>query len=192
VTQALITGSKPARRHVLAGLILAPLAATPAVALAATKAEIDTSADAALKQLYAASPVAQALSKQARAILIFPTITKAGFIVGGQGGDGVLRVGGQSTGYYRIAAGSVGLQVGAQTFSYALFLIRQSAIDYLKANKGWSIGSGPSIVIADAGAATNLNTTTLDKDVYAVPFGQKGLMAGIDLEGSKISPITPS
>lgn len=181
-------------RRVLVGV----LAASTAIGLvglnaanAASASELNRDADAALRQLYQTSPKARELSQRARAVLIFPKITKAGFMVGGQGGEGVLRMNGKTQGYFRIAAGSFGLQAGVQTFSYALFFITQSALDHLRSTKGWSIGSGPSVVIVDEGVAKTMNTTTLSQDVYAVPFGQKGLMAGLGLEGSKISRIQP-
>jgi lipid-binding SYLF domain-containing protein len=158
---------------------------------AASAAKIDSEATAALQQLYSQSDKARELGRKALAILIFPKITKAGFMVGGQGGNGVLRQGGKTAGYYSLYAGSFGLQVGAQKFSYALFFISRSALDYLRKSDGWAIGSGPSVVVIDEGKARTMNTTTLSQDVYAMPFGQKGLMAGLGLEGSKITPIHP-
>ena len=91
--------------------------------------------------------------------------------------------------YYKIGAASFGLQAGGQSFSYALFLMNDSALNYLNKSDGWAIGSGPSVVVVDKGAAMSTTSTTLAKDVYAFPFGQKGLMAGLGLEGSKITRI---
>ena len=88
-------------------------------------------------------------------------------------------------------AASYGLQAGAQAFGYALFFINDSAIDYLKNSKGWEIGVGPSITVVDAGAARSLTTTTAKSDIYAFFFDQKGLMAGLGLQGSKITQINP-
>ena len=112
-------------------------------------------------------------------------------MIGAQSGNGVLRVGGKTTGYYNISAASFGFQAGAQTFSYAMFFMNASAVGYLQKSDGWSVGSGPSVVIVDKGAAASITSTTLTKDVYAFPFGQHGLMAGIGLEGSKITHINP-
>jgi lipid-binding SYLF domain-containing protein len=160
-------------------------------AMAASAHTINANADQALRALYATHPKARELAGRAKAILIFPRIIKAGLIIGGQGGDGVLREGGRPVGYYNIAAASFGLQAGGQRFSYALFFMNDAALDYLKKSDGWSIGSGPSVVVVDQGAAASLTSTTLSQDVYAFPFGQRGLMAGIGLEGSKITPIHP-
>jgi lipid-binding SYLF domain-containing protein len=159
-------------------------------ALAATGAELNASGKAALDRLYAQSDRARRYSRDARAILVFPKIVKAGFIVGGQGGEGVLFVHGKPVGYYKIGAASFGLQAGGQSFSYALFLMNDSALTYIRKSNGWAIGSGPSVVVVDKGAAMSTTSTTLAKDVYAFPFGQKGLMAGLGLEGSKITPIS--
>jgi lipid-binding SYLF domain-containing protein len=181
------------RRLVLGASLgaMAGLSLWPAAASAASASELSANGSAALQRLYASNTKARQLGQKARAILVFPTITKAGFMVGGQGGDGVLFMGGRAAGYYSIYAGSFGLQIGAQKFSYALFFITQSALDYLQKSKGWAIGSGPSVVVIDQGKAKTMNTTTLSQDVYAFPFGQKGLMAGLGLEGSKITPIHP-
>ena len=158
-------------------------------ASAATAAELNANGKAALSRLYAQSDRAKRYGRDARAILVFPKIVKAGFMIGGQGGEGVLFVGGRPTGYYKIAAASFGLQAGGQSFSYALFLMNDKALTYLRKSDGWAIGSGPSVVVVDKGAAMSTTSTTLAKDVYAFPFGQKGLMAGLGLEGSKITPI---
>jgi lipid-binding SYLF domain-containing protein len=172
------------------GLMLASaVGPIPQVAHAATAAELNADGQAALNRLYAHSDRARRYARDARAILVFPKIVKVGLVVGGQGGEGVLFVKGKPVGYYKIGAASFGLQAGGQSFSYALFLMNDKALNYLRKSDGWAIGSGPSVVVVDKGAALSTTSTTLAKDVYAFPFGQKGLMAGLGLEGSKISPI---
>jgi lipid-binding SYLF domain-containing protein len=163
----------------------------PQPAFAASAKEIRREANAALSRLYASTPAAKALGAQAKGILVFPRIVKAGFIVGAQGGDGALRKGDQMVAYYRNVAASYGLQAGVQGFSYALFFMSDSALAYLDKSDGWEIGTGPSLVIVDKGMARSLSTTTLRSDVYAFIFGQKGLMAGIGIQGSKITRIHP-
>jgi lipid-binding SYLF domain-containing protein len=160
-------------------------------AFAASAREIDAEAEQALDLLYSTQPKVRELSRRARGILVFPKIIKAGLIIGAQSGDGVLLVGGQAIGYYNISAGSFGLQAGGERFSYALFFMNDAALQYLQHSNGWAIGSGPSVVVVNKGAAASLTSTTLTEDVYAVPFGQKGLMAGLGLEGSKITQIHP-
>ena len=159
------------------------------IAHAESAAGIDADADAALIKLFEAQPVAKMLSEKAAAVLIFPNIVKAGFIAGGQYGQGALRKKGKTVGYYSSAAGSFGLQAGAQSFGYVLFLMTPSAVKYLSKSDGWEIGVGPSIVIVDEGIAKNLTTMTLKSDVYAFIFDQQGLMAGAGLQGAKITRI---
>lgn len=171
-------------------LIAALLGAAPHAGLAATAAELNTNGKAALNRLYAESPKATALGRSAHAILVFPKIVKAGILIGGQGGEGVLFIRGRPAGYYRIHALSYGLQAGGQSFSYALFLMNEKALAYLDRSDGWAIGSGPSLVVIDKGKAMSTTSTTVTQDVAAFPFGQQGLMAGMGLEGSKISKIT--
>ncbi len=161
----------------------------PRPAVAASAAVIDSEVDTALAKLYASTPVAEKLAAKAKGILVFPNIVKAGFIVGAQYGDGALRVEGKTAGYYNMVAASYGLQAGVQSFGYAMFFMTESALNYLKKSEGWEIGVGPSIVIVDAGKAKTLTTTTAKDDVYAFIFGQRGLMAGLGLQGSKITKI---
>jgi lipid-binding SYLF domain-containing protein len=163
----------------------------PSQATAASRAQIDMDVDQALQQLYASTPLAKLLSSEAKAILVFPSVVKMGFILGVQGGNGALRKNGVTVGYYNTVAASYGLQAGIQKFGYALFFMSGSALQYLNNSDGWEIGVGPSIVIVDAGMAKTLTTTTAKKDIYAFIFSQKGLMAGLGLQGSKITRINP-
>ena len=145
--------------------------------------------NAALKALYASEPVAKMIGEKAKAVLVFPTIVKAGFIVGGQYGEGILLKDGKFAGHYNSVAASYGLQAGVQSFGYALFLMNDKALEYLDKSDGWELGVGPTIVIVDKGKAKSLTTMTLKDDVYAFIFDQKGLMAGLGIQGSKITKL---
>lgn len=158
-------------------------------ALAATREEIDQGVDLALKSLYASTPAAKALGEKARGIVVFPSVLKAGLVVGGQGGDGALMKHGKTVAYYNTAAVSVGLQAGAQEYGYALFFMSDAVMKDFETSKGFEIGVGPSVVFVDEGAARDVNTLTGKADVFAFIFGQKGLMAGIGIQGSKITKI---
>jgi len=162
----------------------------PVPAGAASAGELNRNATKALNQLYAKSPSAKTLGEKAKGILVFPSIVKGGFIVGGQEGDGVLRKGGKTVGYYRSIAVSYGLQAGVQKFGYALFFMTESAMKWLDKSDGWELGTGPSIVVADVGTAEALTTTTAQHEIYAFFFHQQGLMAGIGLQGTKITKIS--
>jgi lipid-binding SYLF domain-containing protein len=146
-------------------------------------------ATAALNKLYSSQNVAKTLSEKAAGILVFPNIVKAGFIVGGHYGEGALLRDGQLVAHYNSVAASYGLQAGVQSFGYVLFLMNNKALQYLDSSDGWEIGVGPSIVIVDAGKAKSMTTLTLKDDVYAFIFNQQGLMAGLGLQGSKITKL---
>jgi lipid-binding SYLF domain-containing protein len=161
------------------------------VALAANAREIDRSATQALATLYKNTPDAKVLANKAVAVLVFPSIVKGGFIIGGQYGDGALRRYGKTAAYYRSVAVSYGLQAGVQEFGYVLFFMDEASVQYLDNSDGWELGSGPSLVVLDEGFGKVLSTTTLQKGVYAFIFNQKGLMGGLGLQGSKITKINP-
>jgi lipid-binding SYLF domain-containing protein len=172
-----------------AGLVVLMMLMICPLAFARTAEEIDRDADSALQKLYESTPAAKELAKIAKGILIFPEIVKGGLIIGGQYGEGALRVNGKTTGYYKSVAASYGLQAGVQSFGYALFFMTDSSLEYLKNSEGWEIGVGPTLVVVDEGVATSLSTTTAKSDIYAFFFSQQGLMAGIGIQGSKITRV---
>jgi lipid-binding SYLF domain-containing protein len=173
-------------------LILYATILLPDSSRAAGAAEISRSAKAALRSLYASNPAAQAVGKRAKAVLVFPSIVKGGFIVGAQHGDGALLSGGRTLGYYNTVAASYGLQAGVQKFSYAMFFMNDASLAYLRKSGGWEVGSAPSLVVVDTGLARSLSTSTLQKGIYVFFFSQKGLMGGLGLQGTKITRYTPS
>ncbi len=144
-----------------------------------------------LSQLYAKVPAAKTIGDKSVAVLVFPKVTKAGLGIGGQYGEGVLLKGGKPVAYYNTAGLSTGLQAGAQTYGYAMFFMSEAALKALDNTQGFEVGVGPSVVVLDEGKAKTTTTTTMDKDVYAFIFGQKGLMAGLGIQGNKISRIEP-
>jgi lipid-binding SYLF domain-containing protein len=162
---------------------------SPNPATAASAAEINRNAQKALADLYAKSPSAKTMGEKAVGILVFPGIVKGGFIVGGQYGEGALIKDGKTVAYYNTIAASYGLQAGLQKFGYALFFMNDSALKWIDKSDGWEIGIGPSIVVVDVGAAASMTSTTLQSDIYAFFFDQKGLMAGIGLQGTKITRL---
>lgn len=158
-------------------------------AYAATKDDLGRDANQALQTLYSGNPSAEAISKKARAVLVFPNIVKAGLVFGGAYGEGVLKQGATIDGYYNSVTASWGLQAGAQSYGYAVFLMNAKAVDYVHRSEGWEIGVGPTVVVVDKGMAKNLSTSTLKDDAYAFIFDQQGLMGGVSIEGTKISRI---
>jgi len=161
----------------------------PDPAAAASASEINRNARSALAKLYAKSPAAKALGEKAKGILVFPGIVKGGFIVGGQYGEGALLMGGKTAGYYSTVQASYGLQAGLQKYGYALFFVTDKVMNWFLKSEGWELGVGPTIVVVDVGAAASMSTTTLQSEIYAFFFDQKGLMGGLGLQGTKVTKI---
>lgn len=182
--------------HIRSNLLAIMLATTSFIligminqAIAATTEDLDKDSQRALEKLYETNPVAKSISRSAKAVLVFPNIVKAGLVFGGSYGEGELIEDSKVAGYYNTVSGSWGLQAGAQSYGYVMFLMTNAAVKYLREAHGWEIGVGPTVVVVDEGVARNLSTSTLRDDAYAFIFGQQGLMAGISIEGTKISRI---
>lgn len=191
-TEAIVASS----RNVLLILVAALLGFASPTAVPADKgktaaSELSKSSNAALQSLYAKVPAAKAIGAKARAVLVFPKVTKAGLGIGGQYGEGALIRGGKTVAYYNTAGVSTGLQAGAQTFGYAMFFMNDAALSQLDKTEGFEVGVGPSVVVMDEGKAKTTTSTTIKDDIYAFIFSQKGLMAGLGLQGNKITKIDP-
>lgn len=173
-------------KHLLPTLVVVAI-----TVLTTVTASADLAGDSrrALQQLVAQNPAAARCKSNAAAILVFPNVMKAGFILGAQEGQGILFVHGRPNGRYRTVAASYGLQAGVQKYGYALFLMNQNAVNWVNNTRGWEIGTGPSVVIVDKGMARSLTTDTLHSGIYAFTFDQQGLMAGLGLQGSKIMRV---
>lgn len=159
------------------------------VAVAATAEELRRDAQAALNSLYAKNPGANAIGKSAVAVLVFPSVVKAGLGIGGQFGEGVLFRGGKAAAYYNTTGASIGLQAGAQKYGYALFFLGEDTLKALDTAQGFEVGVGPSVVVADEGIAKSTTTTTVRDKIYAFIFDQKGAMAALGIQGNKITKI---
>jgi len=180
----------------LSALLVAAVVLIHVPALAQDKgktaaAELTTDAQAALAALTAKVPMAKSLAPKATAILVFPEVKKAGLGIGGQYGEGALLKGGKATAFYKTTGASFGLQAGGQKYGYAMFFMNAKALGQLDTAKGFEVGVGPSYVLIDEGKGKSTTTTTIDKDIYAFIFSQEGLMAGLGIQGNKITKITP-
>lgn len=176
-------------RNFLALLTLSVATLFGSASHAESRVALERSSHAALASLIAQNAVAQELSKKAAAILVFPSVKKAGLMIGGQYGEGVLWRDGKAVAFYNTGGASFGFQAGAQEYGYAMFFMKEDAIKALDVAQGFEVGVGPSIVVIDQGMANSTTTTTMQKDIYAFVFGQKGLMAGIGIQGNKITKI---
>ncbi|MCC2658360.1 MAG: twin-arginine translocation pathway signal protein [Panacagrimonas sp.] len=156
---------------------------------ASTAEELDHEAGQALQKLYKSSPLALSISQKAAGTLVFPNIVRAGLVFGGAYGEGVLRSKSGAPSYYNSISASWGLQAGAQTYGYVVFLMNAKSLAFLDRSDGWELGVGPSVVVVNEGVAKNLTTSTLKDDAYAFIFDQQGLMASLSIEGTKITRI---
>jgi lipid-binding SYLF domain-containing protein len=154
--------------------------------------KIDRDSRVSLNKLLRSNEKARELRRNAKAILVFPNILKAGFGFGAQIGDGALIDSNKKTiGYYNTFAASYGFQAGLQGFGYALFFMDNDSLSYLDKSSGFELGMGPSLVIVDVGFGKNMSSTTLRKGIYAFVFDQKGIMGGAGIQGTKITKIDP-
>ena len=161
----------------------------PLVAAADTAAEIDASVDEALTVFGRDVDGGQAFLDKAAGYLVFPRVIKVGIGIGGETGEGALRVGGQSTGYYRTVAGSFGFQLGAQAKSIVIAFMTQEALDKFRASDGWKAGVDGSVALIDIGAGKAVDTSNVMDPVVGFVFGSKGLMYNLTLEGTKITKL---
>lgn len=151
--------------------------------------EINTRADAALDRLYANSTEARELVQNAHGVLIFPQVLSASFVVGGEHGNGVLRVNGQNDGYYSTTSGSIGFQAGAQSKAIVMLFMTQDALDHFRNSNGWTAGADATVAIANIGANGQIDTNTINEPIIGFVMTNAGIAAGVSLNGTKIEKI---
>ncbi|VVE36398.1 BPSL1445 family SYLF domain-containing lipoprotein [Pandoraea cepalis] len=151
--------------------------------------EIDASVNGALDRMYASVPGSRELVNKSRGMLVFPSVLQAGFVVGGQYGEGALRVGGATKGYYNTVTASFGLQIGAQSKAIIFLFMTQDALDKFQRTDGWTAGADASVALVKIGAngAVDLNTAT--SPVEVIVMTNAGLMANLNVEGTKVSKL---
>jgi lipid-binding SYLF domain-containing protein len=159
------------------------------LSVAASAAEIDAKTDSALKMFYEKVGPAKELSAKAKGILIFPDVIKAGFGIGGEYGEGALRINGKTVEYYNTAAASIGLQLGAQEKAVILLFMDGKALDDFRKSDGWEAGVDGSVAVVEWGTGGSIDTTNIKDPIIGFVFGNKGLMFNLTLEGSKMSKI---
>jgi lipid-binding SYLF domain-containing protein len=155
----------------------------------ARRREIDSGADGTLTRLYSTARGSRELADRARGILIFPRVLSAGLVVGGEYGDGVLRVAGRPAGYYRLVGGSLGWQIGAQSQAIVLMFLTQEALDRFRNSNGWTVGADATVSVARVGATGDIDSNTVKQSIVGFALTNVGLYAGVKLEGSKITRL---
>jgi len=186
-----MNASSPAHRRlallVIAAMLLTALAAP--VARAATAQEIDIRANAALDRFKEKVSGGAEFLAGASGVLIFPRVIKAGIGLGGEYGEGALRIGGESVAYYSTAAASIGFQLGAQSKSIILVFLDDDALARFRESKGWKAGVDGSIAVVEWGAGEDINNIDIKDSIAGFVFNNKGLMYNLTLEGSKFTRI---
>lgn len=158
-------------------------------AAAATAREVDVSVDVALEQFEKEVNGGKAFLESAKGVLVFPSVVKAGIGVGGEYGEGALRIGGKTVDYYNTISASVGFQLGAQVKSVILVFMTPESLQKFRKNPGWEVGVDGSVALVKIGAGGSIDTTTIKEPIVAFIFGQKGLMYNLTLEGSKFTRL---
>ncbi|GLU35656.1 lipoprotein [Trinickia caryophylli] len=151
--------------------------------------EVNAGVDAALSRMYSQVPGSRELVSRARGILVFPKVLQAGFVVGGEYGEGALRTGGTTQGYYNLISGSFGLQAGAQSKAVIFLFMTDDALNAFRSRQGWSVGGDASVALLKMGANGAIDTTTATKPVEVIVMTNAGLMGDLSLQGMKISRI---
>ncbi|ACR28536.1 BPSL1445 family SYLF domain-containing lipoprotein [Burkholderia glumae] len=181
---ALIVGSLA-----LAGCTTTPDKPATASTNASTRQAIDASVNATLSRLYATVPGSRELAAKSRGILVFPEVLQAGFIVGAQTGNGALRVGGSTIGYYNTSSLSVGLQAGAQSKAVIFLFMTQDALDKFRASNGWAAGADASVALVKMGANGAIDSNTATAPVEVVVLTNAGLMGDVSINGTKVTKL---
>lgn len=150
---------------------------------------IDTGVDSTLTRLYSAAHGSRELVSKAHGVLVFPSVIDAGFFVGGEYGEGSLRVAGRTVGYYSTATGSLGWQIGAQSRAIIFLFMTDDALNRFRSADGWSAGGDASVAVLKVGANGDLDTSTATDQVDAFVLTNSGLMAGVSLEGTKVTRL---
>ena len=165
----------------------------PNISSAATAQAIDAGADKTIDQFKSQVKGADDLLKNAKGYLVFPEVIQAGIGIGGQYGEGVLRVGGTSASYYSVKAGSIGFQLGAQRKSIIIVFLQDQALQNFQTkaqtDNAWNVGLDGSVAVLNLGAQASVDSGTLNQPIVGFVFGQAGLMFNVSLEGSKVSKL---
>jgi lipid-binding SYLF domain-containing protein len=156
---------------------------------AAKRRSIDAKVQGTISRLYSIVRGSRELVAKANGVLVFPSVLQAGFVVGGQYGEGALRVGGKSVGYYSTVSGSFGFQAGAQSKAIIFLFMTHDALASFRNSKGWSAGGEGSVALVKVGANGAIDTTTATAPVEVIVLTNAGLMGDVSLSGTKVSRL---
>lgn len=184
-----MTGTRRDVRHAALAVLLLLGALLPGAVAAATAAQINSAVNEALERFYAQVQGGREFVESSKGVLVFPEVIQGGFGVGAEYGEGALRIEGRTAEYYATAAGSIGLQIGAQAKTVILCFMEQKALERFRESSGWEVGVDGSVALVQIGAGGSLDTTTIRDPIVAFVFGRRGLMFNLSLEGSKFTRL---
>ena len=176
-------------RNVCVAAMLAVTASAAPAAFAASAEEIEIRVNSTLELFRTKVDGAEEFERSSKGMLVFPSIVKAGFVFGGEYGEGALRIDGETVEYYNTVAGSFGIQIGAQTKSLIIVFMTDEALAGFRSSRGWKAGVDGSVAVVQVGAGGAVDTTNVRDPIVGFMFNNKGLMANITLEGSKFNKI---
>jgi lipid-binding SYLF domain-containing protein len=179
----------PKTMAILSIMLLVGLAAAAPCVHAASAHVIDAKVDDALTEFYQTVKAGKELVGQAKGVLVFPSVIKAGIGIGGEYGEGALRIGGKTADYYNTAAASIGLQLGAQAKTVILLFMTDAALSKFRNSQGWEVGVDGSVALVTVGVDGSIDSTQMNNPIIGFVIGQKGLMYNLTLEGSKMTKI---
>ena len=177
------------KKKVLLGLALAASFAFSQVVWAAPASEIDADSNKTLDRFYEEVSAGKQLVKDAKGVLVFPAVFKAGLGLGGEYGEGALRIGGKTADYYSTAAASLGLQLGVQKKSIIILFMQEDALKKFRSSEGWKAGVDASVAVVTVGAGGEMDTAKYKEPILGFIIGQKGLMYNLTLEGAKFTKL---
>lgn len=172
-----------------AGCTTTPPSKSPSSSASEQRQSLDSAANATLSRLYESSSQAKELVARAKGVLVFPDVLSGSFIIGAEHGKGVLRVDGVNAGYYSTTAGSIGFQAGAQSKAMILLFMTDDALNKFRKSSGWTVGADATVAVANIGANGRIDTNTAQQPIVGFVMNNGGLMAGVSLEGTKISKL---
>ncbi len=180
------------KAKLILSLITISILMTAQVSFATSAKEIDASVDVALERFYKNVKGAKEFARIAKGLLVLPNVFKAGLFIGGEYGEGALRVKGKTVDYYNIISGSVGFQIGAQKKDIIIAFMTDEALRDFRMSSGWEVGVDGNIAIVDVGAGQRIDTTTIKDPIVAFVFDVKGLIVDVSLKGAKFNKLDKS
>ena len=159
---------------------------------AKTAREIDISVDVAIERFHEQVIGAKQLLEASKGILVMPNVFKGAFLIGGEYGEGALRIDGETVDYYSTASGSIGIQIGGEKKDIILLFMTDEALKQFRDSKGWEAGLDGNVAFLKYGAGVREDTTTTKEPIVGFVIDAKGLIADFSFKGAKFTKMDPA